>query len=72
MIRVCPCGYPLVRKPKERRQAFEDREYCNTKCRTRYHKPAPKTKAFGIQVPQSKEQIRVGPGMLNYLYSRPI
>lgn len=71
-VRLCPCGCRLERKPKESEAAFEKRQYCDGKCRAKYHKPAPPAKAFGVLVPQDKTKLRVGGGMLNYLYGRPV
>lgn len=68
----CPCGTKLERKKNESNAAFEKREYCNQKCRTRYYKPKPAERGFGVEVPKDKKKRRVGHGMLNYLYSRPV
>ena len=70
--RVCPCGTPLEQKKYERAAAFEKREHCNVKCRTKYYKPKPAERGFGFEVPKDKSQRRVGKGMLRYCYSKPI
>jgi hypothetical protein len=72
MPKYCPCGTPLERKKYESDAAFEARQHCNVKCRTKYYKPKPAERTFGIEVPKDKTQRRVGHGLLNYLYSRPV
>jgi hypothetical protein len=71
-IRVCPCGTRLEKKKYESDKAFEKRLHCNGKCRTRYYKPKPAERGFGIETPKDKSKPRVGRGMLNYLYGRPV
>lgn len=72
MKRHCPCGTPLERKPKEPERAFLKRRHCDSKCRYKYHKPKPASQSFGIELRHDKTKGRVGPGMLNYLYGRPV
>jgi len=72
MTRLCPCGTPLRRKQKEPEAAFLKRRHCDGKCRAKYYKPKPATQAFGIELRHDKTKGRVGHGMLNYLYGRPV
>jgi hypothetical protein len=71
-IRVCECGTRLERKKYESQAAYEKRLYCDFKCRTKYYKPKPAERGFGIEVPKNKCQRRVGTGMLRYFYSKPV
>lgn len=72
MTRYCPCGRPIERKPGESKAAAGKRKYCSPEHRYRYHKPAPPKKRFGIRVPEDKTKLRTGPGLLHYLYNRPV
>ena len=72
MPRYCPCGTRLERKEYESQAAFENRLYCNNQHRAKYHPRKPAEHNFGIQVRKDKTKPRVGPGMLHYLYGKPV
>ena len=72
MAGICPCGTRLERKKYESPASFEKRQHCDVICRTRYYKPKPAERGFGIEVPQDKTKRRVGQGMLAYLYGKPV
>ena len=69
-VRYCPCGRPLVQKPKESNSAFEERLYCNPTHKGKYHKTV-RGSNFGLNGSKSKSPHKTGPGILGYLYGRP-
>lgn len=70
-VRLCPCGTRLEQKKYESEAAYQKRQHCNGKCRSKYYKPKPAERAFGLTVPRNKTQRRTGIGMLSFLYGRP-
>lgn len=72
MNRYCPCGLPLIQKPRESAAAFASRRYCNSEHRYRYFRPAPAAKNFGMERTKPEGRQRTGQGLLHYLYSRPM
>ena len=69
-VRYCPCGKPLVQKPKERWSAFLERLYCDSEHKARYHKNV-RGCNFGLNGAKGSQSVKVGPGLLGYLYGRP-
>lgn len=69
--RLCPCGARLVRKANESQARFEERKYCNSQHRGKYHNYGPAERGFGIEIPKDKTRRRVGLGMMGFLYGRP-
>lgn len=72
MIRICPCGERLVKKAYESDAQFAKRKYCGCKCKGKYHQDPPRENDFGLEVPFNKTPRRVGKGLLNHLYGRPV
>jgi len=68
--RYCPCGRPLVRKENESTAAFGKRIYCNPAHKGLYHKTT-RGCNFGLEFVKSRQKVKVGPGMLKYLYGKP-
>ena len=71
LIRACPCGARLVRKPTESQKQYEVRRHCNSQCKGKYHKHPPAKRGFGLVAPRDKNRLRVGTGMQSYLDGRP-